>query len=225
MENKPYSYNIGPSKSINIWSVIYQSRCDTFATNISEVLTSTININRGATPMPADAAWATPGFSGATPSGPRSHPRAGSGLRFAAATSHRFASAKQRCPAGARSLPGRLRTPRTPEGVLRGQGPEKPSADRESSKDKAYRDRSGRCQCYYGGKGSVCISAVRGGFFRLAPLARVAVRGVRRWRAAQTLPYRRVFQGLRRRFCEQTRAVSTRVRARLPTSQHRKNPE
>ena len=46
------------------------------------------------------AAWATPGFSGAAPSGPRSHPRAGSGLRFAAATSHRFASAKQRCPVG-----------------------------------------------------------------------------------------------------------------------------
>ncbi len=56
------------------------------------------NTNRGATPMRADAAWATPGFSGAPPSGPRSHPRATSLAALRCARSDRFASAKQRSP-------------------------------------------------------------------------------------------------------------------------------
>ncbi len=55
------------------------------------------NIDRGATPMRADAAWATPGFSGAPPSGPRSHPRRhDTGCAFGSARSSPFASAKQR---------------------------------------------------------------------------------------------------------------------------------
>ncbi len=161
----PRSYNARYSKCINIRSVIYQSRCDVHPVIFSMhrqtgsssyrsrcdalclLISETdqhyfvININRGATPMRADAAWATPGFSGAAPSGPRSHPR---GQARPALRCARLPTASQALSnaalSGARSLPGRLRTPRTPEGVLRGQRPEKPSADRESSKGNAYQD-------------------------------------------------------------------------------------
>ena len=97
------------------------------------------NTNRGATPMHADAAWATPGFSGAPPSGPRSHPRAGSGLRFALATSHRFASAKQRCPVGRAFI---ARPPPHPSHRIACEGPSARKTLRgpRSSIGNAFRD-------------------------------------------------------------------------------------
>ncbi len=152
---------------INIWFVKYHSRCDAHARLI--------------------AAWATPGFSGAPPSGPRSHPRGQARLRLrlrqASTASQALSNAAL---AGARSLPGRLRTPRTRMGVLRGHRPEKPSADRESSKGNAYRDwywiDASAIMVWVvfttSGKGSIGFSAEGGGFFRLAPSTRQRARGV-----------------------------------------------
>ena len=98
------------------------------------------NTNRGATPMRADAAWATPGFSGAPPSGPRSHPRQTSpGCAFAApgrlasqALSNAALRARVHCPAASAPLAQLSRA--------RGLRPEKPSADRGAA--KAMRTRT-----------------------------------------------------------------------------------
>jgi hypothetical protein len=86
---------------------------------------------RRSTPMQLRAC-ATAGFSGAAPSGPRSHlANTDTGCAFASLGSagSRFAASAKRhayrqCP-----LPGRLRTPRTASRA-RGLRPEKPSADR-----------------------------------------------------------------------------------------------
>ena len=90
--------------------------------------------------MRADAAWATPGFSGAAPSGPRSHAGDTTLAAPSAAPCRVLSQALSNAAlAGARSLPGRLRTPRTADAC---KGPSARKTLRGPRRSKGSRTRT-----------------------------------------------------------------------------------
>jgi hypothetical protein len=133
------------------------------------------NINRGATPMRAALHGLLRVFQVLRRPG-RARTLAGRArLRFAAPDSTASQALSNARPSGSRSLPGRLRTPRT-AARARGRRPEKPSADRGAA--KATRTMNG-----IGSMPVLVLVWVAGtsprkaeGFFGL-PQARFSVRG------------------------------------------------
>ncbi len=129
-------------------------------------VTLSASSKRGATPMPAALHGLLRVFPVLHRPGRARTSRTRKPAALRCAGSRSAASAKQRA-CRQRSLPGRLRTPRTASRA-RGLRPKKPSADRESSKGSRTGLVVDRC-IYHIGMGSVCFSAEGGGFFRLAP--------------------------------------------------------
>jgi hypothetical protein len=171
-----------------------------------------LRLVRGSTPMHADAAWASPGFSGALPSGPRSHLAntttgcAFAPLRFApAAPGHGSLQALSDTP----SAVSIARPPPHPSHRCAYEGP---------SARKTLRDRgeASATACYWPhDKVRSWLSVLLRGrvrvFAALAPLHAKRCRWVRRWRGEKRCQ-RRVFQGLRRSrdSASKKRAVSVR---------------
>ena len=121
-----------------------------------------------------------------------------------------------------RSLPGRLRTPRTATRA-RGLRPEKPSADRGAAKATRTRTSIGSMPILVLVWVACASPRKAEGFFGL-PLARVScargveVAGVKN--AAEGAFFRACKGGSTSRW----RVGPTKVRARRPTPEHRKNP-
>jgi hypothetical protein len=111
-----------------------------------------------------------------------------------AAPNHSSLQALSNAAFGRRSLPGRLRTPRT---LMRAAGPKARKTLRRPRRSFGNGNRPRPGAKTRPGMDSRCCSAVGGGFLRRSPLAREAVPGVRRWRGEKRCR-RRVFQGLRR---------------------------
>jgi hypothetical protein len=158
----------------------YQSRCDAHA---------------------CCTAWATPGFSGAPPSGPRSHHRRTCPAALRCAGLDRFASAKQRPPFRLAFI---ARPPPHPSHSCACEGPEARKTLRGPRSSKGYTHH----EWYWidarssVGMGSWYFSAEGGGVFRLAPstLQRARCGDV----GCEKRCRRRVFQGLRRRLNERS---------------------
>ena len=180
------------------------------------------NIDRGATPMRADAAWATPGFSGAPPSGPRSHPRRHDpAAPLGCARPSPFASAKQRafgsvhCPAASAPLaPLRVR------GAFGQKNPPR-TAEKQRLRAPGLVLASMPVLVLVWVAGASPRKAE--GFFGLPLRTHSCARGVE-VAGVKNVADRRVFQGLQRRLNERRRVGPTKVRARRPTPEHRKNP-
>ena len=125
--------------------------------------------------MRADAAWATPGFSGAAPSGPRSHPRRHDPAAPSAAPGRVPSQALSNAPSAAFIA----RPPPHPSHSYACEGPSARKTLRRPRRSKGYPYPDYyRVVAFTGvGMGSLYFSAEGGGFFRLAPSHASAVRG------------------------------------------------
>ncbi len=166
--------------------------------------------------MPADAAWATPGFSGAPPSGPRSHPRVTGQLRLRLRCPERFASAKQR-PASPRVHYPAASAPLAQLRVRGAFGQKNPPPSAEQQRLLVPGLLLARCLYWYWDWLPVLLRGRRR-VFSACPLARDScARGVEVAGVKNAALWAR-FSGLAKEAQRRRRRVGpTKVRARLPT--------
>ncbi len=183
------------------------------------------NINRGATPMRAALHGLLRVFPVLRRPGRARTPGDTPRRRLASlgcARSSPFASAKQRAYRQ-RSLPGRLRTPRTASRA-RGLRPEKPSAFRGEAKAKRTRTSVGSLPVIVLVRVADASPRKAEGFFGLPARTRSCARGVE-VSGVKNAAQRARFSGLAKEAQRCRRRVGpTKVRACRPTPEHRKNP-